>query len=197
MCDYGSKDTTYAWLSFFSILLHASNKVLSLQIECWQLQKAFSLSLFFCITFDTSPHNLSVVWDLSLKMRWFDRQGLRSSSLCFKSQEVNSTGFWLLERFYLTLTSRELSESGGASGKESPASAGDSGDMGLTPASGRCPGEGNSNPLQYSWLENSMNRGAWWATVHWVIKRHDWACTHTTEWVEFLMLTESNNWIRN
>ena len=40
------------------------------------------------------------------------------------------------------------------------------GDIGLVPGSGRSPGEGNGNPLQYSCLENPMDRGAWWATVH-------------------------------
>ena len=40
------------------------------------------------------------------------------------------------------------------------------GDMGLIPGLGRSPGEGNGNPLQYSCLGNSMDRGAWWATVH-------------------------------
>jgi len=39
-------------------------------------------------------------------------------------------------------------------------------DVGLIPGSGRSPGVGNHNPLQYSCLENSMDRGAWWATVH-------------------------------
>ena len=39
-------------------------------------------------------------------------------------------------------------------------------DPGLIPGSGRSPGEGNGNPLQYSCLENPMDRGAWWATVH-------------------------------
>jgi len=39
------------------------------------------------------------------------------------------------------------------------------GDMGLIPGSGRSPGEGNGNPLQYSCLGNPMDRGAWWATV--------------------------------
>ena len=38
------------------------------------------------------------------------------------------------------------------------------GDTGLIPGSGISPGEGNGNPLQYSCLENSMDRGAWWAT---------------------------------
>ena len=45
---------------------------------------------------------------------------------------------------------------GGSSGKESACNAGD---LGLIPGSGRAPGEGNSNPLQYSCLENPMNRG--------------------------------------
>ena len=47
-----------------------------------------------------------------------------------------------------------------------PASIGDTGDVGLTPESGRPPGEGNGNSLQYSCLGNPMDRGAWWATVH-------------------------------
>ena len=40
------------------------------------------------------------------------------------------------------------------------------GDPGSMPGSGRPPGEGNGNPLQYSCLENPMDGGAWWATVH-------------------------------
>ena len=55
---------------------------------------------------------------------------------------------------------------GGASGKESTCNAGDSGDMGSIPGSGRPPGGGNGNPFQYSCLENPMDREAWWATVH-------------------------------
>ena len=50
--------------------------------------------------------------------------------------------------------------------KNHPANARDAGDMGLTSGSGIFPGEGNGNSLQYSCLENSMDRGAWWATVH-------------------------------
>ena len=48
--------------------------------------------------------------------------------------------------------------------KNPPASAGDAGDAVLTPGSGRSPGGGNGNPLQYSCLGNMMGRGAWWAT---------------------------------
>ena len=50
------------------------------------------------------------------------------------------------------------------------ANAGDIRDSGLIPGLGRSPGEGNGNPLQYSCLENLMDRGAWWATVHGVAK---------------------------
>ena len=45
-------------------------------------------------------------------------------------------------------------------------SAYNAGDLGSIPGSGRSSGEGNGNPLQYSSLENPMDRGAWWATVH-------------------------------
>ena len=54
--------------------------------------------------------------------------------------------------------------------KNLPASAGDAGDVGLILGSGRYPGEGNGNPLQYSCLENSMDSGAWGAIVHGVAK---------------------------
>ena len=48
------------------------------------------------------------------------------------------------------------------------------GEVGLIPGSGRLPGEGNGNPLQYSCLGNPMDRGAWQVTVHWVARvRHD------------------------
>ena len=50
--------------------------------------------------------------------------------------------------------------------KNLPSNAGAPGDRGLNPGSGRSPGGGNGNPLQYSCLRNPMDRGAWWATVH-------------------------------
>ena len=52
-------------------------------------------------------------------------------------------------------------------GKESARNAGDPGSI---PGSGRASGEGNRNPLQYSCLENPMDRGAWWVAVHGVTK---------------------------
>ena len=59
---------------------------------------------------------------------------------------------------------------GGVVVKNPPASAGIAGDIGLIPGLGRSLGVGNGNPLQYSSLENSMDRGTWQATVHGVTK---------------------------
>ena len=58
---------------------------------------------------------------------------------------------------------------GGSDGK---ASACNVGDPGAIPGSGRSPGEGNANPLQYSCLENSMDGGAWHDTVNGIAKSH-------------------------
>ena len=60
-----------------------------------------------------------------------------------------------------------LSFPGGLEGKETACNAGD---LGSIPGLGRSLGEGNGYPLQYSCLENLMDRGAWWATVHGVRK---------------------------
>ena len=57
--------------------------------------------------------------------------------------------------------------------KNPPASAGDVKDSGSIPGLGRSPGGGHGNPLQYFRLENSMDRGAWQATVHGVAKESD------------------------
>ena len=62
---------------------------------------------------------------------------------------------------------KESDATGDSDGKESACNAGD---LGSIPGSGRSPGEENGNPLQYSCLENFMDRGAWWATVQGVAK---------------------------
>ena len=67
--------------------------------------------------------------------------------------------------------------------KNLPADAGDAGNMGSVPQSGRSPGVGNGNSFQYSCLENSIDRGAWQATVHGLVEsdtiEHPRTCTHT------------------
>ena len=81
-----------------------------------------------------------------------------------------------LFKVYKLMGTRELSGStykpfpGGSDGKESACNAGD---LGLIPGWGRSPGEGNGYPLQYSCLENPIDRGAWQATVHGVTKETD------------------------
>ena len=74
--------------------------------------------------------------------------------------------------------------------KNLPASAGDARDMDSIPGPGRSLGKGNGYPLQYSYLENTMDGGAWWATVHRIAKsktglsihphKHQHTCTQTS-----------------
>ena len=89
--------------------------------------------------------------------------GTSPSSSLFPSLVLPGEFAWLLHRGFPD----------GASGKEPTCQlrkGGDSRDTGLIPGSGRSPGGGHGNPLQYSCLENPMDRGAWWATVHGVAK---------------------------
>ena len=75
--------------------------------------------------------------------------------------QLRITGFLELEMTLFT---------GFPGGSEDKASSCKAGDAGSIPGSGRYPGEGNDNPLQYSCLENSVDRGDWWATAHRVTK---------------------------
>ena len=68
------------------------------------------------------------------------------------------------------LSAKIMVSMGFPGGSEVKVSACNAGDLGSIPGSGRSPGEGNGNPVQYSCLENPMDRGAWWATVHGVAK---------------------------
>ena len=75
---------------------------------------------------------------------------------------------------------------GGLDGKQS---AGNAGDLGSIPAWEGSPGEGNGNPLQYSCLENSMSREAWWAKIHRLQRvEHHWATNTNLSNVETLSL---------
>ena len=67
---------------------------------------------------------------------------------------------------------------GGVVVKNPPANAGDARDGGSIPGWGRSPKVGNGNPLQYSCLENPLDRGAWWATVYRVAKSQMWLTTY-------------------
>ena len=74
----------------------------------------------------------------------------------------------LLSSLYLEITPFVLGFPGGIVVKNRPANAEGIRDAGSSPGSGRCPGGGHGNPLQYSCLEKPTDRGVWWATVHWV-----------------------------
>ena len=67
---------------------------------------------------------------------------------------------------------------GGSVVKNPPTNARNLGDTGLVPGLGRSPGGGNGNPLQYSCLENSMDRGSWQTRVHAVAKSQTRLSTH-------------------
>ena len=75
--------------------------------------------------------------------------------------------------------------------KDLLANAGDPRDMGFSTGSGRSPGVGNGNPLQYSCLENCMDRGTWWTTVHGVTE------SDTTEHIHTHTHTKTGNEPRN
>ena len=75
--------------------------------------------------------------------------------------------------------------------KNPPASAEDVSDMGSTLGSGRAPGGEHGNPLQYSCLENPMDRGAWWAVVHGVAKSWTQPSIHTSG-----LLAQAIDWMR-
>ena len=98
-----------------------------------------------------------------------------------------STAFAVSQRFWFP------------GGSDSKASARNVGDPGSIPGLGRSPGEGNGNPLQYSCLEYSMDRGAWWATAHGVTKSRIWlsnftigfelSCFHCHLFLEFVLIS--------
>ena len=72
-----------------------------------------------------------------------------------------------VNQFFMVPVTKPLGFSGGSVVKNSPANARD---RGLIPGYGRSPGEENGNPLQYSCLENPMDKGGWWTIVHGVAK---------------------------
>ena len=72
----------------------------------------------------------------------------------------------MYQEFFLDINTFSLGFPDGSVVKNPPVTAGDTGNTGSIPGSGRSPGGGNGNPLQYSCLENSMDRAAWWSIVH-------------------------------
>ena len=118
---------------------------------------------YWSFSFSISPSN-EYSGLIPFRMDWLDLlavQGTLKSLLQYHSSKASI--LWC-SAFFMGFPHSSV-------GKESACSAGD---LGLIPGSGRSPGEGNGNPLQYSCLENPMDRGAWQAIVHRVTRvRHD------------------------
>ena len=93
-------------------------------------------------------------------------------------------------KIFFTTSNTYLGFPGGSVVKNLPASAGDIRDTGSIPRLGRSPGGGHGNPLQYSCLENPMDRGAWWAMVHGVT--NSW--TRLSNWTEVQICPFGPHW---
>ena len=104
--------------------------------------------------------------------------------LCYKLRCARNSILFLLCKLNIIMR-LQLGFPGGASSKEPACQCRKPKRCRLDPGSGRSPGGGDSNPLQYSWLENPMDRGAWWATVHGVTSSQmqlNWLSMHTCTW---------------
>ena len=122
----------------------------------------------------TTPGAYSNLHPLS---RWC-HPTILSSVVPFSSclQSFPTSGSFLMSQFFAS----GGQSPGGAVVKNRPAKVGDKRDTGSIPGLARSPGEGNGNPLQHSCLENSMDRGAWQATVHGVKKSQTQLNTHAS-----------------
>ena len=129
-------------------------------------------SAFGCFFFSDSSliFHIRLIPQLDLKCGlWFITPCVSPSTLNI-GFHFHSRIYWFFSTFF---------HQGFPSGSDGKASACNVGDLGSIPGSGRSPGEGNGNPLQYSCLENSMDGGAWWATVHGVAKSWTWVSDFT------------------
>ena len=120
------------------------------------------------------------------------KQGSNQLAITILSQRVQS-GKETLKTNKQTNNLTKRGFPGSSASKESACNARDPGSI---PGWGRSPGEGNGHPHQYSCLENSMDRGAWWATVHGIVESDcDWVTNtqHTHTHTEILQRTKKGN----
>ena len=133
--------------------------------------KKLPLSYDWCISGDSaelvSSHYPAVqcLW-FSLMVVPFDHSLLAPNLLAMLKKNGECIWDWKPCK----LSRVQDSKGGFPAGSESKEFAYNAGDLGSIPRSGRSPEERNGTPFQYSWLENPMNRGAWWTTVHGVAK---------------------------
>jgi len=135
-----------------------------------------------CDPMDCNPPGSSVYGILQARiLEWVAMSSCRGSSwprdqISISYQKPPYTHTHTHTHIYLRAYIHTQGFPGGTSGKESNCNPLD---LGSITGRRRSPGEGNGNPLQYSCLENPMDRGAWWATVHGVTKSRTWLSTHT------------------
>ena len=111
-------------------------------------------------------------WSKS-KHRWRrkeEKSGWKHHRLLWSIRKVQQSLHGLLELWI----GCQISRNGPALGSDAKLSTCNVGDPGSIPESGRSPKEGNGNPVHYSCLENPMDKGAWWATAHGVLKSQTW-----------------------
>ena len=126
----------------------------------------FTLPPVFRIPIPTPPHVIICLFDYSHPTRCEVTSHHGFDFISLMANNIEHLVIWLL-----IICTSSLDFPCGLNSKESICNARD---LGSIPESGRSPGEGNGNPLQYSCLGNPMDRGAWWAIIHWVAKNWTW-----------------------
>ena len=138
----------------------------------------------YCTTYGTAVKSDRVCYVCILPLLWFPVNlwalgKLLEDLLGWVSQILASTN--------LRCLLRRVTD--GSASKESACSARDTEDEGSVPGSGRFPGEGNGNPLQYSCLKSPVDRRAWWATVQRIAKNQTQQLSTHTHWLSELHLS--------
>ena len=121
----------------------------------------------------------------NLNVKYLIESQMLLSKVCFHLRILKCLWDWVTI-FYSW--SRESSRDfpGGSDSEECVCSVGA---LGSIPGSGSSPGEGNGYPLYYSCLENSMDRGAWWATIHGFTKSRTWLSNWTeVNWYTYIYI---------
>ena len=121
---------------------------------------------YWSFSFSISPPK-EIPGLISFRVDWLDLLAVQGTLKSLLQHHSSKASILRHSAFFTVQLSHPWGFPGGS---EVKASACNAGDLGLIPESGRSPGEGNGNPLQYSCLENPMDGGAWWAIVHGVAK---------------------------
>ena len=134
--------------------------------------------------FSISPSN-EYLGLISFRIDWFDLLAVQGNlKSLLQHQSLKASTFWHSAFFMIQLSHPYMTT---GKGSEVKVSACNAGDLGLIAGSGRSPEEEKGNPLQYSCLENPMDRGAWWATVHRIAKSQtglsDFTFTFTFDYI--------------